>query len=145
MYFVHLLYVFCTSFVRLLYVFLYVLRTFFVCFLYVFCTSSVRLCTSFVCLLYVFCMSLYVLYVFSISFVCWVGWSTRWVGELKEEGGAIPAHLEEIVLCRWVISTPINIRYFTVWSLTCHRNLNCSSIPRIDYFRVDWVVPPKEI
>ena len=33
----------------------------------------------------------------------------------------------------------------TQWSLTRHRKLNCSSIPRINYFLVHWVVPPKKI
>ena len=33
----------------------------------------------------------------------------------------------------------------TQWSLTRHRKLNCSSIPRINYFLVHWFVPPKKI
>ena len=33
----------------------------------------------------------------------------------------------------------------TQWSLTRHRKLNCLSIPRINNFRVHWVVPPKKI
>ena len=31
------------------------------------------------------------------------------------------------------------------WSLTCHRKLNCSSIPKINYFPVHWVGLPKKI